>query len=377
MSLADVSIKRPTFITCLVLLMLAVGWIAMKGMGVDLFPDVTFPIITVTTPYPGAGPAEIETLVSKPLEDEISTLSGIKRLSSINAEGFNRLIAEFSLETDIKFAEQQIRDRVGATKTKLPLEVKDSIIRRIDPADQPVIILSVSANLPESKLYDIADQTIRPKLEQINQVGLVDILGGRKREIQVSLDRNKLKSHELSLGLVSSRLSAAGENIPSGKVDEGKKATVFRTLGEFRALTDIKNTIVNFFGNDVPTTIGDLGTVVDTVEDEKSRAYVNGKKSLFLYVFRQSGSNTIAVVDSVKKRMLSLNSELKRVNGAPQLEVVRDGSVWIRANVDDVKESILIGIVLAVLVVFFFLGNGRSTIITGLALPNSLIGAFI
>ncbi len=377
MSLADVSIKRPTFITCVVLLMLAVGWIAMKGMGVDLFPDVTFPVVTVTTPYPGAGPSEIETLVSKPLEDEITTLSGIKRLSSINAEGFSRIIAEFSLETDIKFAEQQIRDRVGATKARLPLEVKDSTIRRIDPADQPVVILSVSADLPESQLYDVADQIIRPKLEQINQVGLVDILGGKKREIHVSLDRAKLKSHEISLSSVAGRLAAAGENIPSGKVDEGKQATVFRTLGEFRSLNDIKSTIVNFFGNDVPTTIGDLGTVVDTVEDEKSRAYVNGKKSLFLYVYRQSGSNTIAVVDGVKKRMISLNSELQRVTGHPSLDMVRDGSVWIRANVDDVKESILIGIVLAVVVVFFFLGNGRSTIITGLALPNSLIGAFI
>ncbi len=377
MSLADVSIKRPTFITCIVLLMLAVGWIAMKGMGVDLFPDVTFPVVTITTPYLGAGPSEIETLVSKPLEDEITTLSGIKRLTSINAEGFSRIIAEFSLETDIKYAEQQIRDRVGATKSRLPSDVKESIIRRIDPADQPIVILSVTADLPESKLYDVADQMIRPKLEQINQVGLVDILGGRKREIHVVLDRTKLKAAELSVGTVAARLGSAGENIPSGKVDEGKQATVFRTLGEFRNVSDIKNTIINFFGNDVPTTIGELGNVIDTVEDEKSRAFVNGKKSLFVYVYRQTGSNTIAVVDAVKKRMLTLNTELDRTGGKPQLNVVRDGSVWIRANVDDVKESILIGIVLAVLVVFFFLGNGRSTIITGLALPNSLIGAFI
>ncbi len=377
MSLADVSIKRPTFISCLVLLMLAVGWICMNKMGVDLFPDVTFPVVTVTTPYPGAGPSEIETLVTKPLEDEITTLSGIKRLTSINAEGFSRLIAEFSLETDIKYAEQQIRDRVGATRSKLPLEVKDSIIRRIDPADQPIVILSVNANLAESKLYDVADQIIKPKLEQINQVGMVEILGGRKREIHVTLDRDKLKQHEVSVMSVANRLSAAGENVPSGKVENGKEETVIRTLGEFKSLADIQHTIVNFFGNDVPTPVGALGTVVDTVEDEKSRAYVNGKKSLVLYVYRQTGANTIAVVNAVKKRMATLNTELAREVGKPELSLVRDGSVWIRANVDDVKDSILLGVCLAVVVVFLFLGNGRSTIITGLALPNSLIGAFI
>src|SRR3954469_13712024 len=142
MNLADISIRRPIFITCVVLVMLAVGLLAMQKLGVDLFPDVTFPVVTTTTPYPGAGPAEIETLVTKPLEDQISTLSGIKRLTSVNSEGFSQVIAEFTLETDIKFAEQQIRDRVGATKVKLPLDTKESTIRRIDPSDQPILILS-------------------------------------------------------------------------------------------------------------------------------------------------------------------------------------------------------------------------------------------
>ena len=378
MSLADISIRRPTFITCIIIVMLAVGMLCMSRLGVDLFPDVTFPVVTVTTAYPGAGPAEIETLISKPLEDEVSTLAGIKRLTSVNSEGFNQLIAEFSLETDIKYAEQQIRDRVGATKSKLPLDVKEPVIRRIDPSDQPIVILSLTATeLADSKLFDIADDVIRPKLEQVNQVGLVDVIGGRKREIHIALDRTKLKSREISVSSIFNRLAGAGENIPNGKIDFGKQEISFRTLGEFKSLNDIQHTIINFFGSDVPTTVGDVGKIVDTVEDEKTRAYMNGKKSLFVYVYRQSGANTIAVVDAIKKRITSLNSELERQAGKPKLNIVRDGSVWIRANVDDVKESILIGVALAVIVVFFFLGNGRSTIITGLALPNSLIGAFI
>ncbi len=377
MTLADLSIKRPTFITCLIVIMIAVGLLCMQRMGVDLFPDVTFPIITVTTPYPGAGPAEMETLVSKPLEDEVSTLAGIKRLTSINSEGFSTLIAEFEMETDIKYAEQQIRDRVGATKSKLPLDIRDSTIRRIDPADQPVVTLSLNAELKDSELYDVADDIIRPKLEQVNQVGMVEITGGRKREIHVALDRTKLKEHEMSVTSISSRLSAAGENVPSGKVDQGKTDLVFRTLGEFKSLDDIRHTIVNFFGSDIPTTVAEVGTVIDTVEDETSRAFVNGKKALFINVYRQTGANTIAVVNALKKRVNTLNAELQRQPGQPKISIVRDSSVWIRINVDDVKESIFFGIILAVIVVFFFLGNGRSTIITGLALPNSLIGAFV
>jgi HAE1 family hydrophobic/amphiphilic exporter-1 len=178
MNLAELSIRRPIFITCIIIVMLALGLLSMRKLPVDLFPDVTFPVVIVDTIYPGAGPSEIETLVSRPLEDEISTLSGIKRLSSVNLEGLSRVIAEFALETDVKYAEQQIRDRVSATRIKFPSDVKQSVIRRIDPADQPVISMSVTGDLSEAKLYDVADQVIRPKLEQINKVGLVEVLGG-------------------------------------------------------------------------------------------------------------------------------------------------------------------------------------------------------
>lgn len=377
MNLADLAIRRPIFITCVVLSMLAVGLLAMKRLSVDLFPDITFPVVTVTTGYPGAGPAEIESLVSRPIEDEISTVSGIKRMTSFSYEGVSTVIAEFTLETDVKYAEQQVRDRVGSSKRKLPTDITEPVIRRIDPADQPIVILALKAELPEGKLYDVANEVIKPKLTQVNQVGLVEVLGGRQREIQVRLDRNKLKARDLSLSGVAGRLGAAGENVPVGRIDEGKSEKTYRALGEFRSLEDIGRTVVNFFGNDVPTTISSLGDVVDTLKDERSRAYINGQKGIFLYAFRQSGANTIAVVDAIKKQIGKINADIANLEGKPHVEMVRDGSVWIRANVLDVEESILIGIVLAVVVVFFFLGSARSTIITGLALPNSLIGAFI
>ncbi len=374
MDLARLSVKRPIFITCIVILMLALGYISMKKLPVDLFPDVTFPIVTVSVPYPGAGPTEVETLISKTIEDEVSTLPGISRVTSTSKEGLGVVVAEFTLETDIKYAEQQIRDKVSGIKYKLPTDAKEPIIRRIDPADQPIIRVAIDADLPPEKLFEFANETIKPKLEQVSKVGLVNIIGGRKREVRVELDKNKLKAHELSASRVSEAIQSTGLNVPAGKVEHGAYETVIRTLGEFKSLDDIKNTVVNFFGNEVPVKVSDLGTVTNELQDEKTRAFVNGKKSIFLDIYKQSGSNTIAVSNALKKKVDKLNKEY---NGKAAILVVRDGSKNIKANVDDVKESILIGIALTVIVVYFFLGSGRSTIITSLALPNSLLGAFL
>lgn len=377
MNLADLSIKRPIFVTCLVLLILVLGFLSMQKLGVDLFPNVTFPVVTVSTPYPGAGPSEVETLISKVFEDEISTIAGIKRLRSINKEGISVVVAEFTLETDVKYAEQQVRDKAASARRKIPKDAKESIIRRIDPADQPVLQIAYSSNLPEGELFKVADTKIRPKIEQINQVGLVEVIGGRKREIRVELDRRKLRAYDISASQVTNRIAAAGMNIPAGKVAEGKLDTVMRTLGEFKSLKDIENTIVNFVGNDVPVSVKDVGHVADSLEDEKSRTFYNGQKALLLMVFRQSGANTIAVTDAVRKKVGDLEADLKKDDPTARLLVVSDTSKYIRANVDDVRESIFIGILLTIIVVYFFLGSGRSTIITGLALPNSLLGAFI
>jgi HAE1 family hydrophobic/amphiphilic exporter-1 len=377
MSLAELSIKRPIFVTCIVLVMLVVGWASFKTLSVDLFPDVNFPTITVTTRYTGAGPAEIETLITKPMEDEISTISGLKRLTSKSLEGVSQVTAEFRLETDVKYAEQQVRDKVNTAKANIPKEAKEPTIQRLDPSDQSIINFALTADLPDGKLYDLADQTIKPRLEQVNDVGSVDILGGRKREFQVQIDRRILKSRDLSVSGVAAQLAAAGENVPGGKVNEGDKETIFRSMGEFHSTDDIAGTLVNMYSNEVPTRISDIGKVYDTLEDETSRVFVNGKKSLFIEVYRQSGSNTIAVVDGLKAQLRKMGPELDAMPGHPKLEIVQDGSKDIRANVEDVEETIILGIILTILVVYLFLANGRSTLITGLALPNSLIGSFI
>lgn len=377
MNLASLSIKRPVFITCIVTVILVVGWLSLKKLPVDLFPNVTFPIVTVTTVYPGAGPEEVETLVSKVYEEELSNVPGLKKLSSQNLENVSIIIAEFTLSTDIKYAEQQVRDKVSAARKKLPNDIDEPVIRKIDPADQPIVTIAVQSSLPDGELFQIVDKKIKPQFEQVSQVGLVDIIGGRKREIKVELDRNKLKSHEISASQVAGRLQISGQNIPAGKVSGSTRDSVFRTLGEYKTINEIESTIVNFIGNDIPVTVKDVGVVTDSLEERKGYGYFNGKKAILLSIYKQSGSNTIGVADAIKLRAIKINDTLKAEKSAIQLEVVRDGARQIKANVDDVYETIIFGVILTIVVVYFFLGSGRSTIITGLALPNSLLGAFI
>lgn len=377
MNLASLSIKRPVFITCIVVVILVVGWLSLKKLPVDLFPNVTFPIVTVTTVYPGAGPEEVETLVSKVYEEEFSNIPGLKKISSQNLENVSVIIAEFTLSTDVKYAEQQIRDKVSSAKKKLPTDINEPIIRKIDPADQPIVTIAVQSDLPDGELYQIVSQKVKPLFEQVPQVGLVEIIGGRKREIKVELDRKKLKAHELSATQVSSRLQISGQNIPAGKFSSDSQVSSFRTLGEYKTIKEIESTIVNFIGNDIPVTVKDIATVKDSLEERKGYGYYNGKNAILLSIYKQSGSNTIGVADAIKIKTIKINETLKTTNGAIQLEVVRDGARQIKANVDDVYETIIFGVILTIIVVYFFLGSGRSTIITGLALPNSLLGAFI
>lgn len=377
-SFARLSINRPIFITCIVLMTMITGFIAMKKLPVDLFPDVTFPIVTVTTPYPGAGPRETEMLISKIFEEEFATISGIKTIRSINQEGVSIVVAEFNFSTDIKYAEQQVRDKVSSAKADLPDDIDEPVIRRVDPSDQPIVTIALTANLNEAELYDLANLTVKPKFEQINQVGLVEIVGGREREIRVDLDLNKMKFRQVSGIQVADALGKAGSNIPSGKIDVTKtQETVFRTVGEFQSIKEMENTIVQFLGNDVPVVLSDVATVREGLEDEKNLAYVNGTRSLFIDIYRQTGANTVEVADNVVKQVGLLQSILSKGSDKANLTIVRDGSKAIRDNLYDVEESITIGIILTVIVVFFFLASFRSTLITSLALPNSLLGAFI
>lgn len=377
MNLPALSIKRPIFIICIVILMLIVGFVSLKKMPVDQFPDVTFPVIAVVVTYPGASPLDLEKQVSKVIEDELGSLAGLKTISSNNLESIAQIILEFKLGTDIKDAEQQIRNRIGNVRSNLPKDVQEPIIRRFDPADQPVIILSIVSGLDEGKAYDIANETIKPQFERLSGVGQVDIVGGRKTEVRVLIDKKKLQDRRISMLQVANRISETSKDIPIGKVENKTTENVLRTNGEFESIEGIGKVNVNFVGSDNSVRIEDIGRVVMGLADEKTRSSVNGKKTLLMQVYKQSGSNTVSVTDAVKANIEKINAYLKEKKIDSDVQVVRDLARPIRANVADVQESILIGIVLCILVVFFFLGSARSTFITAMALPNSLLGGFI
>ncbi len=377
MNLAELSIKRPIFITCIVSLMIILGIVAFKKMPVDMFPDVSFPIVFIEVMYPGASPVDIERQVSKIIEDELSSLPGLDTLSSNNFDSVAAIIVKFRLGTDIKEAEQQVRNRVQNIRNKLPQDISEPKIRRFDPADQPIIQIAINSTLDAGKLFDIADETIKPMFERIQDVGLIRIIGGRKREIQVLVDKDKLQDRQISMLQVAERIEDTSKDIPLGKVEDSKNEVLLRTVGEFSNLDQLRNVGVNFVGSDRSVKLSEIATIKEGLETAQRYSMMNGKNVLFLEVYKQSGANTVAVADNVKKQIDNVNLILKERKIDASAVLVRDSSIPIRMNVNDVKESIFIGIILCILVVFFFLGSARSTFITGLALPNSLLGGFV
>jgi HAE1 family hydrophobic/amphiphilic exporter-1 len=377
MNITELSIKRPAFISSLMITIITVGYIAFNKMNVELFPNIDIPVIFVSTRYDGAAPSEIESLVSKPLEEEISTVSGIKKLMSRSLKDTSQIIVQLYQNTDIKYAEQQIRDKINQARAKLPEDIKEPVIRRVDPSDQPVLTVILKADLPESELFDLADNFVRPRLEQTADVGMVEILGARKREIQILVDQNKLKSRDVSLSQINRQLALSGQNVSIGKRDVGNKQRVFRSASEFNEINQIENTLVNFYSNEIPTKVSDIGVVIDGLEDENSRAYLDGKKSLFLTIYRQSDANIIKAVDGVKVQIEKIKKDFASMEGKPEITSTKDASVYIRSNISDIQEAVVIAVILTVLTVLFFLGSIRATIITAISLPITLIGAFI
>ncbi|HRO67200.1 MAG TPA: efflux RND transporter permease subunit, partial [Pseudobdellovibrionaceae bacterium] len=377
MNLIDLSIKRPIFMICLVTALLVGGYVSLKSMPVDTFPDVTFPVVAVTIAYPGASPVDLEREVSKKIEDEISSLAGLETLTSNNYEGMAVVIAQFVLETDIKDVEQQIRNRVGNIRSQLPADIQEPVIRRMDPADQPILFLTVSSKMKVGELYDVVDERVKPLFERIADVGQVQIFGGRKNEVRVYIDKDKMERRELSMLAIAQRIAETSKDVPVGKFDSAVSETSLRTNGAFTSFEDLKNVTVNFVGSDRAVKLHEIGDVRMDLEDATTTATMNGETALILAIYKQSGANTLQVANRAIERIDEVNKLMSARDLDVKLEMARDGSIPIRMNVKDVFETIVIGIILCVIVVFFFLGSLRSTFITATALPTSLLGGFI
>ncbi|MDR3275261.1 MAG: efflux RND transporter permease subunit [Endomicrobium sp.] len=386
MNLAKLAIKRPTFVSVLLMTVLILGVVSLNKLSVRMLPDVEFPYAGVITAYPGAGVEEIEQLVTKPIEDALSGVSGLKHSVSVNQDNLSIVFGEFELSKNPDVAAQEIKDKIGPIRRNLPEGIKDPIVIKADMNNFPLVTLSLkSANMRSKELYDFAYDVVSKDLAQVSGVSQINIIGGAKREIHVNVDKEKLKDHELTLTALSNKIKSNTLNVPAGKVNRGAQEISFRTMGEFKSVKQINDVVLNFIENDKPVTVKDVAEVEDGVADEISRARLDLKKdgkityqpSILLYVYRQAKGNDVAVSDGIKKKIVQLNENYKKYESKPELTVVSDLARGTRNNIEDVKSAILEGVFLAIVVVYFFLGSWRSTFITVLALPNSLIGSFV
>lgn len=373
MNLSRLSIRRPIFITMLMLGVCLFGLLAYKDIGVDLYPKVEFPVITVRTTLPGADPHTVETTVTKPIEDVISTMSSIKHLFSTSADSLSQVVVEFDLEKDLDTAYEEVVSKMGTIRSSLPDDVKEPIIQKLDIDAAPILALLVSGPLPIQELSKVADKTIKDRLQQINGVGQVTLVGKRDRTIWILIDPLKLEGFHLSIQDVSKAIQAHHIERPGGRVETGPLELMVKTKAEFEE-ADQLNQLLLAYHHTSPVVLSQVAHVVDGLEEERSSARLNGQSAIALLIQRQSGMNTVDVVQRVKQELFKLKEELKAKDIS--VEIAQDHSLYIEKSIREMKTHLFLGGFLAVLIVFLFLRNSRITLISALAIPLSVLATF-
>ncbi len=372
MKLADVSIKRPVFATMMIMALLVLGLFAFTKLNVEQYPNVDLPVSAVTTVLPGAGPEQIETEITKPIEDAINTIGGIDNIQSISQEGVSIVIVQFHLEVNGVQAAQEVRDKVANIQAQFPDGTKTPVVQRYDPASQPILILAVSGPGTEKEVTTFTKNTIKPRLENVENVGTVNLVGGAEREIRIEVDPSQLQAYNLSIQDVINAVSASNVEIPAGNLIRGKRQLLLRTMGKFKTVDDFNKVVVATPDNQF-VYLSDLATVIDGVKQQNSLTRLNGQTGVGIEILKQSGSNTVRVANAVKAEVDRLNSEIP---AGYHVAVAIDYSTFIKQSVDDVLFDIIYGGFFAIFIIFFFLANFRSTIISGIALPTSIIASF-
>jgi HAE1 family hydrophobic/amphiphilic exporter-1 len=370
--LAELCVRRPVFASVLTLLLLVIGGFSYFKLGVDRFPKVDFPTITVTTRLPGAAPEELETEVTDKIEEAVNTISGIDELRSNTSEGVSQVFVTFLLEKDINVAAQEVRDKINSVLPQLPKEIDLPTVEKMDPDAAPILSISLSARKPVREITEYADKKLRRQIESVNGVGQVLILGGRKRQINIWLDPDRLRSQNLTVNDAIRALQAENVQVPGGTVEQPRQDLSLRTQGRIRTIRDFHDVVVAV-RNGYAVKLSDLGYAEDGAERPSSAANVDGERAVILNVRKQSGTNTVAVVDALEQRLEDVKKTLPAGFG---LEIVRDQSTYIRNAIHTVGEHLILGGFLAALVVLLFLGNLRSTLIAAVAIPTSIIASF-
>jgi HAE1 family hydrophobic/amphiphilic exporter-1 len=372
MTLAELCVKRPVFAVMLITFLVVLGVFSFRDLGVDLFPKADPATVTITIRLPGATSEEVTTQVVLPLEEAISTISGLDELNSQATEGSARITCKFLLEREIESAAQDVREKVAGAIRNLPPNILPPIIQKADPDSDAVISLVVAGDKSLRETTEVADKQIRRVLETVDGVGEVSMTGGRERQIRVYADAEKLNAHSITISQLQRAIQNENVEIPGGRIIRGDSELGIRTLGRIDAISQFGDIIVANV-NGTPIRVSDVGRVEDSFAEPNTWNMIEGKQAVSLDVRRQSGTNTVKIIDAVKKKLEQIQ---KALPAGITVRVIRDQSVFINASVASLEEHLLFGSLLASLVVLLFIRNLRSVLIAAVAIPTSIIATF-
>ncbi|NUU03169.1 efflux RND transporter permease subunit [Herbaspirillum robiniae] len=376
-----ISIGNPVLATMMMMAFVVLGLFSYQRMRVDQFPDITFPVVVVQTTYPGASPENVESDVTRKIEESVNTINGIDTLVSHSYEGLSVVIVQFDLTVDPALAAQDVREKVALVKAAFRKEVDEPRITRFDPADQPIFSISVS-NAPDAKprtlreLTTIADQVIKKRLENVRGVGSVTLVGGVKREINIYVKPAEMEALGVGVNQIVDAVKNENQELPTGAIRTLDAEKTVQVQGRVKNPEDFRRLIVARRGGQ-PVTLGQVANVVDGQEEQETLALYNGRRTLALDILKAQGQNTIDVADGLKRAMKEMEPSFQKLYPGVMLEVVKDGSRQIRTGVENVRRTLIEGALLTIVIVFLFLNSWRSTVITGLTLPVALIGTFL
>src|SRR5215203_224903 len=345
--LAEICVKRPVFATMLILSLVVVGLFSFLSLGVDLFPKIDFPTVTITVLNPGASPEEIETEITDKVEEAVNTISGIDELRSTSVEGISQVFVAFVLEKDVNVAAQEVENRIQTVIPNLPDTAEQPTVQKLDSDAAPILRVVVSAPTSLRDVTEVAKNKIKERIESVNGVGQVSIIGGQERQINVWIDPDKMRSYNVTAAEVSNALKIQNVEFPSGRLDEGQKETSVRTVGKIRKPSEFNEVVVATRGT-YQVKVKDLGYTEDGAEEVRSEARLNGKPAVTLVVAKQSGQNTVAVAHEIKERLKEIvGDKEKNIDGTlpPGFEVriIGDNSIFIENSLHSIEEHLIVG----------------------------------
>ena len=376
MWMTRVAINNPVFATMVMVALCVLGLFSYNRLGVEQLPDISPPIVFVQVRYPGASPAAVETEVTKPLEASLNGIAGVKMIRSNSFEGRSETVVEFSLNADMTRATQEVRDKVAISQAGFPKETEAPFVGRFDNENsQPTVVVSLLANdRSDRELSLIADQTVQKRLERAEGVARVQVNGLSVRQVQIELDPQRLRAVGLTPAEVAAALQRANADQPVGLISNAAQDALVRVEGRVRDPKEFSDIVVGRSGNNGIVTLGDVGRLVERDEEPESISRINGKNAVTFQIFKQQDANIVQAGDAVKAGIEELKATLPP---GVELRLIYASSDWVKNSLDGVKRTLIEGALLTVAIVFLFLHSWRSTVITGLTLPISVIASFI